>query len=238
MALGDVESTFDGDDEGWVVAEVPGPPYDAIVETLAVEYASGLGNPGGSIHTTDEDATLFTFSAPGVFLGDQSLTYGGELAFDLYFVDNGLPPGSYHPDVVLWGGGRTLLIDNHVDPPSQDNAWLSFTVPLSTVGDWRLDSLAGPAATEADLRAVLGNLTAILIRGDYFAGIDQAHLDNVGLHAPPCPGDLDGDRDVDQADLGRLLSSYLVDGGGDLDDDGDTDQADLGILLAHYGQSC
>ncbi|MFG0253152.1 MAG: hypothetical protein ACF8NJ_09795 [Phycisphaerales bacterium JB038] len=48
-------------------------------------------------------------------------------------------------------------------------------------------------------------------------------------------GDLDGDGDVDQADLGILLASYGKDAGGDLDGDGDTDQADLGILLANYG---
>jgi len=53
-----------------------------------------------------------------------------------------------------------------------------------------------------------------------------------------CLGDLDGDNDVDQADLGLLLASYLLDAGGDLDGDGDTDQADLGILLAGYDQPC
>jgi hypothetical protein len=49
------------------------------------------------------------------------------------------------------------------------------------------------------------------------------------------PGDLDGDGDVDLADLGILLASYGIDDGGDLDGDGDTDLADLGILLANYG---
>jgi streptogramin lyase len=49
------------------------------------------------------------------------------------------------------------------------------------------------------------------------------------------PGDLDGDGDVDQADLGILLSCYGVSDCGDLDGDGDTDQADLGLLLANYG---
>ncbi len=51
----------------------------------------------------------------------------------------------------------------------------------------------------------------------------------------PAPGDLDGDGDVDQSDLGLLLLSYEIDDGGDLDGDGDTDQADLGILLVNYG---
>ncbi len=59
-----------------------------------------------------------------------------------------------------------------------------------------------------------------------------------GLYAPGlpgCDGDLDGDGDTDQSDLGVLLAAYGVDGGGDLDGDGDTDQSDLGVLLADYG---
>jgi hypothetical protein len=52
---------------------------------------------------------------------------------------------------------------------------------------------------------------------------------------PPCPGDLDGDDDTDQSDLGILLASWAIDAGGDLDGDGDTDQGDLGILLADWG---
>jgi hypothetical protein len=53
-----------------------------------------------------------------------------------------------------------------------------------------------------------------------------------------CVGDLDGDGDVDQADLGILLGDWGCTGDdcvGDIDGDGDTDQADLGALLAHYG---
>ncbi len=53
-----------------------------------------------------------------------------------------------------------------------------------------------------------------------------------------CTGDLDGDGDVDQADLGILLAAYNNDAGGDLDSDGDTDQADLGALLGNYGADC
>ncbi|MCK4873049.1 MAG: S8 family serine peptidase [Phycisphaerales bacterium] len=55
-------------------------------------------------------------------------------------------------------------------------------------------------------------------------------------------GDLDGDGDVDQSDLGILLATYdLLPGDphynddADLDGDGDVDQSDLGILLAVYG---
>ncbi|HUU85722.1 MAG TPA: S8 family serine peptidase [Phycisphaerae bacterium] len=53
-----------------------------------------------------------------------------------------------------------------------------------------------------------------------------------------CVGDLDGDDDTDQADLGILLADWGCTGGGcagDLDGDDDTDQTDLGVLLADWG---
>ncbi|MFQ5805794.1 MAG: hypothetical protein ACE5I3_05020 [Phycisphaerae bacterium] len=58
-----------------------------------------------------------------------------------------------------------------------------------------------------------------------------------------CPGDLDGDSDVDLADLAQLLSNYGMASGaeyedGDLDLDGDVDLADLAALLSVYGTTC
>jgi len=50
-----------------------------------------------------------------------------------------------------------------------------------------------------------------------------------------CLGDLDGDGDVDQSDLGVLLGAWGIDDGGDLDGDGQTGHSDLGVLLADWG---
>ena len=66
----------------------------------------------------------------------------------------------------------------------------------------------------------------------------SAYVFDVG--GSECAGDLDGDGDTDQADLGILLSDWGCDDpvngcAGDLDDDDDTDQADLGVLLADWG---
>jgi hypothetical protein len=58
-----------------------------------------------------------------------------------------------------------------------------------------------------------------------------------------CLGDLDGDCDIDLADLARLLASYGMTAGacypdGDLDGDGDVDLSDLAGVLAVYGTVC
>ena len=58
-----------------------------------------------------------------------------------------------------------------------------------------------------------------------------------------CFGDLDGDSDIDLADLAQLLANYGTTSGasyedGDLDGDGDVDLSDLAGLLAVYGTSC
>ena len=68
--------------------------------------------------------------------------------------------------------------------------------------------------------------------GGFWAGVPE-----------PCLGDLDGDRDIDLADLAQLLSNYGTASGavyedGDLDGDGDVDLSDLAALLAHYGETC
>lgn len=58
---------------------------------------------------------------------------------------------------------------------------------------------------------------------------------------PPggCPGDVDGDGDVDLQDLATLLANFGGAGPlGDLDGDGDVDLQDLATLLANFGQPC
>ncbi len=55
---------------------------------------------------------------------------------------------------------------------------------------------------------------------------------------PPCPGDLNADRVVNESDLGQLLSNWQAGPGGDLTGDGLTDEADLGLLLSVWLSSC
>lgn len=55
---------------------------------------------------------------------------------------------------------------------------------------------------------------------------------------PPCPGDLNGDRQVNSGDLNVLLAAFAQTAAGDIDGDQDTDSADLNLLLAAFGDAC
>lgn len=75
------------------------------------------------------------------------------------------------------------------------------------------------------------------------AAVDAVILSNLICEDPnPCFGDLDGDDDVDLADLAQLLGHYGMSGAtyeqGDLDEDGDVDLSDLAALLSVYGTVC
>jgi hypothetical protein len=53
-----------------------------------------------------------------------------------------------------------------------------------------------------------------------------------------CTGDINGDSQVDAADLATLAGKFGRNGDGDLDFDGDVDGADLAALVAAYGKTC
>lgn len=77
--------------------------------------------------------------------------------------------------------------------------------------------------------------------GPYTILITGARL--IDDEPPACPGDVDGDQDVDLVDLATLLSNFGLPSGatlsqGDLDGDGDVDLVDLATLLTNFGLSC
>jgi hypothetical protein len=73
---------------------------------------------------------------------------------------------------------------------------------------------------------------------DLTGTIDNEYFGRFYTEGAGCWGDLDGDHDVDLADLAALLASYLRCSYGDADGDGDTDISDLAMVLARYEQPC
>jgi hypothetical protein len=98
---------------------------------------------------------------------------------------------------------------------------------FSRADDWPM--FVGVSSDEPFDRIEIRDLTGT-DDNEYFG---RFHAAGVG-----CWGDLDGDHDVDLADLAALLASYGRCTYGDVDGDRDTDLSDLAWLLTRYQQPC
>jgi hypothetical protein len=164
-------STFESDAEEWTVSgNGPG--------LAQVTLKSTGGNPAGHLCGQDaKEGDVWYFVAPQKYLGDARASFGKRLTFDLK------QETTYHQirgrDVVLNGGGLSI-VQNFRATPGTD--WTPYSIRLDPQSGWSIDDPTGtrPAATEEDLRLVLGSLTALRIRGEYFDGPDDVTcLDNV-----------------------------------------------------------
>jgi len=122
-------SDFDAGNDGWMGIDVQGPPYNSVARgPYALVWQAGGGHPGGRVGTTDTAGTLYCFSAPAKYLGNRSDWLNKTLSYELQFQNDGLSPGAMHPDVILIGGGLTLVAKAGVDPATQTGTWVPFAV--------------------------------------------------------------------------------------------------------------
>jgi hypothetical protein len=147
-----------------------------------------------------------------------------------------------------WLGVESSEFDHATVEVSSDGSnWTEvWSNPTYSISDWSWHQMA------LDLSAVADDQPTVYVRwsmGPTDAGVTYPgwNIDDVEIWAvdagAPCPGDLDGDNDVDLSDLSILLAHYGMTSGaeyedGDLDGDGDVDLTDLSELLAHYGETC
>lgn len=163
-------STFEVDADGWTL----GNNADDTVPMLNLKG----GNPDGNICGRDTaDGDIWYFVAPAKYLGNASAVWGKRLTFDL-------KQGSIYNqirgrDVILNGGGLSIVVNSKFAPGLD---WTPYSIRIDDQSDWTIDNQTGtgPAATEADIRTVLGSLTSLRIRGEFVDGLnDTACLDNV-----------------------------------------------------------
>ncbi len=105
---------------------------------------------------------------------------------------------------------------------------------------------AGPILTGDEVRVVAlvpaNTLDLVASVGGTGSDVPELFIDDEDVQ-PTCPGDLDGDGDVDITDLTILLGHFGAIGNvlaseGDLDFDGDVDIGDLSTMLANFGSVC
>lgn len=173
--------------------------WSFIADVKEFDWIATGGNPGGYLEAVDYAyGDVWYFVAPSKFLGDKSAYSGGKLDFDL----KQSPTDSQFndEDIVITGGGKTIVFDTASNPGTD---WTHYSVTLDTTSDWRLDKLGGTVATQADIDAVLANVTALRIRGEFVSGGDTGGLDNVVLTPKDAAVRVLGD-----ATLGKLVSNH------------------------------
>lgn len=183
-----VSSTFDADADGWKYVDILG--NAAYTDANILEnFPADVTYAGGVISAKDPSSNTFFFNAPGKFLGDKSAYYGGKLTFDVK-VDQTDSPWTADSDVVLVSG-TTVIVYDFANNPGTD--FVSRTVTMTEAG-WRMDGNGGVAVTAATFQAVLGNLTAVRLLGEFIASnsatqFETTSLDNVTLAPVPEPSE-------------------------------------------------
>ncbi len=159
-----VGSTFTRGDEGWRMlggdfAE-PTPPV----------WSGGMVRAEGN--------GPWVWVAPAKFHGDYADAYGGTIAFEWEFKHSSASLTDI--PLVIGGAGLTLEWRNRIHR-WDDNACRSFSARLDASDVW-FDADADVRATEEQLRAVLGDVTLLYVRGN--DGVGGSSLCGVRILAP------------------------------------------------------
>ena len=172
----DVESNFTSGDENWKVGTTLGGTYTPVWD------------PAGYIYTSDPDGETTYWVAPEKFRGPKAWCYNKELNFQELAVPD---PGSTPLDPtaaalvgILGGNGIWLSYFSSVAPTSIHD----FVIPItagSTYGWHKGTSSGDPWATYTDMINVLGNISGIYLKAEYYSGPETNYLDNVILTPEP-----------------------------------------------------
>lgn len=167
---GIVQSTFDAGDEGWTVTG------DAQGASVIPDWHSTGGNPGGYVSADDDvQGGTWYWKAPAKFRGNHLNAYGDTLSYDLR--QSSTTSQFNNVEIHLTGGGLSLTRETS----HPGTSWTPYSIALTESG-WLI---SGVAASEAQMKQVLTNITDLQIRGEFVSGPDTGGLDNVVMTPEP-----------------------------------------------------
>ncbi|MCK4872660.1 MAG: hypothetical protein KAS72_08035 [Phycisphaerales bacterium] len=234
--------TFDnGFAPNFVLGFSGGSPLGSQTRTYYLVNWTELGDSTGGV---TPEALEHVNTVNGLMTAGDSTASGSNGTLGMFWPGSdalGIKGAADNSNTLGVDGGTGLWT---TDPATADTGF-EFSIPLSLLGVGVGDDVCIFAIASGDS----GWMSNQLLPTDDVS----ATLENLGMDRPfdfnavsgaqyvcytvveaGCVGDLDGDGDTDQSDLGILLAAYNINSDGDLDGDGDTDQSDLGILLADY----
>jgi len=245
-------------------------PEDTPVTVYLWSDPDGDGNPDdarvlASVSTVAQNSNTNIFTeteVSPVYVGPVGTSFF--VGATMYVLGGPDPPGVYPCalDRTTSADQSWFVLDpvepidpNNLDYPQYTGRWFGPIDQYSSPGNWLIRAVG--AGVDADC-----NWNGVPDECDIAEGmsddcnenampdecdIAQGTSEDVNQNGIPdecdCPGDLDGDWNVDLSDLGQLLSHYGMTNGatyadGDLDFDSDVDLTDLAALLAVYGTTC
>ncbi len=232
------------------------PPAPELIYSFPLDSDPGWNTPGlwdfgqplgGGSHYGDPDAgytgtNVYGYNLAGDYTNDMPQYHLTTTAINCSYL--------LGTELRFWrwlGVERAPFDHAYVEVSTNGSAWTPiWENPLTTISDSEWSEMSFDISDLAD-----GEPTVYVrwVMGPTDDGVTYPgwNIDDIEIWAavlgPQCPGDLDGDGDVDLADLAQLLANYGMTSGaeyedGDLDGDGDVDLADLAALLAVYGTTC
>lgn len=179
-------TTFADGTDGWSIVDLNGATiatadYVTVVNPLDITWnPSGGVADGAYLSRRDVTSKVFFFAAPPKFLGDQAAFRLGTLTFSMKTDGTDYIADAF---VVLIGDGGKVAVGPIAKPTS---AWTSYAVAFDvTQVAWRADRATGALLTQPELDAVLADLEALRINGEWGGNITETTgLDEVALVLP------------------------------------------------------
>lgn len=167
------EDGFKEDAAGWKITG------DAQGGYVIASYSPDGGVADGYIYAKDDVlGGVWYFTAPSSYLGDKSDYYNATLRFSLFQI-SAMTSQFASSDIIFENGSKKISCQLPAYPAS---TWTAYSFKINATGGWvnGLHPETGPAS-EADIKAVLSNVTGFHIRGEFETGPDRGGMDNIQI---------------------------------------------------------
>jgi hypothetical protein len=214
---------FAGGDDGW---RITADGQNAVWQPTG-------GKTNGYLQASDRPSgDVWYFKTPEAFAGDYAGFAGGTLNYSLFQTSLSSQFDSDEDVRLIAASGQILAVDLPGDSqPGLD--WTDYTIAFTEAGGW-YDTVTDQVVTDAEIAAVLADLSSIEIRGEYRTGSDTAGLDDFALLGqgqviedfsnPGTAGDdMFAGTDGDDTFAGRAGADTFTPGGGNDTVDGGAD---------------